>query len=502
MDYGLGMTNRHVDVLIVGAGISGIDAACHLARDLPGRSYRILERRPDIGGTWDLFRFPGVRSDSDMYTYGFRFRPWLGTKVLADGASIRHYLNDTVDAYGIRDHISLGRRVEQASWSTDEGRWSVAAVDEASGEQETWTSEFLLICTGYFDHDAGHRPQFPGEADFAGPIVHPQHWPAELDHTDKRVVVIGSGATAVTLVPAMAAEAEHVTMLQRSPTYVVSLPAEDKISQALGRVLPTSAVYRLARVRNEAVQRAMYAFAQRYPEPARKVIASGVRKHLGPDGNLDAFNPSYDPWDQRLCVVPDGDLFESIRSGKADVVTATIDTFTPDGVRLDDGRELPADIIVTATGLSVQVLGGMRLIVDDTEVAVHDKLTYKGVLVEDVPNAAWVFGYTNASWTLKADLACEYVVRLLRHMDRNGHTQVVARAGAAEHGEGSVMGSLSSGYVRRGNAVLPRQGRRGPWVVRNNYFHDVRMLRRAPIADDALLFSAGVPARLTEPAAV
>lgn len=496
------MANRHVDVLIVGAGISGIDAACHLTRDLPGRSYRILERRHDVGGTWDLFRFPGVRSDSDMYTYGYRFRPWLGTQVLADGASIRRYLDDTIDAYGVRDHITFGRKVDQAAWSTDEGRWTVEALDEATGERERWTCTFLVICTGYFDYDAGYRPAFPGEQNFDGPIVHPQHWPQDLDHAGKRVVVVGSGATAVTLVPALAGQAAHVTMLQRSPSYVVSLPAEDKVSQTLNRILPTTVVYRLARLRNEAVQRAMYAVAQRYPDRARELIAAGVRRHLGPDGDLTAFDPKYNPWDQRLCIVPDGDLFAAVRTGTADIVTGTIETFTPTGIRLADGRDLAADIIVTATGLRVQVMGGMRLSVDGTPIALNEKLVYKAVLVEDVPNVAWVFGYTNASWTLKADLACEYVVRLLRHMDRHGYTQVVARAGAAEHDTGSVMSSLTSGYVRRANAYLPRQGRHGPWVVRNNYFHDARLLRRAPIADDALLFSTGVPRPMVAMAAV
>jgi cation diffusion facilitator CzcD-associated flavoprotein CzcO len=493
-------TGKHVDVLIIGAGLSGIGAACHLTRDFPRRSYHILERRQAIGGTWDLFRYPGVRSDSDMFTFGFNFRPWRGAKVLADGTSIREYVNATADEYGVKDRISFGRKVIRADWSGEEALWRVAA--EVDGKVEIWTCSFLMACTGYYDYDSGYRPQFPGEQSFAGTLVHPQHWPAELEHAGKRVVVIGSGATAVTLVPAMADTATHVTMLQRSPTYIVSLPAVDKVSVKMRRLLPDRLVYRLTRARNIAVQRAMFAFSRRRPELMKKLVLAGARKQLGPDADLSHFTPSYNPWDQRLCVVPDGDLFAAVRSGRAEVVTDAVDTFTPDGIRLASGRELLADIVVTATGLQVQLLGGAEITVDGEPVAINRVMTYKGVLVEDVPNFAMVFGYTNASWTLKADLSSEYVARLLRYMDEHGFTEVVPRAPDDEvRGAGSVMSSLRSGYVRRGDDKLPRQGLRPPWQVMNNYLRDAPMMRRSRIDDGILRFSRTSPARQQDEAA-
>jgi cation diffusion facilitator CzcD-associated flavoprotein CzcO len=481
-------SERHVDVLIIGAGVSGIGAACHLTRDFPQRSYAILERRQQIGGTWDLFRYPGVRSDSDMYTFGFNFRPWLDTKVLADGPSTREYVQSTATEFGVTDHISFGRRVTAASWSTADGRWTVTAADDA-GATEEWTCEFLVACTGYYDYDRGYRPELPGESNFGGILVHPQHWPDDLDYRGKRVVVIGSGATAVTLVPAMAPDAAHVTMLQRSPSYIVSLPAVDKISLAMRKVLPADLVYRLARGRNILLQRGMFAFSRWRPDAMRKLVLFGARKHLGPDADLSHFNPKYNPWDQRLCVVPDGDLFAVLRNGTADIVTDTIETFTADGVRLASGRELPADIVVVATGLKMQLLGGAELRVDGEPVPINRRLTYKGVLLEGVPNAGIVFGYTNASWTLKADLAAEYIIRLLRHMDACGYTQVVARAGEGERSTDSVMSSLNSGYVQRGNEELPRQGKRPPWRVLNDYLRDAPMMRRGRIDDGVLKFS-------------
>jgi cation diffusion facilitator CzcD-associated flavoprotein CzcO len=481
--------DNHVDVLIIGAGISGIGAACHLTRDVPNRSYRILERRERIGGTWDLFRYPGVRSDSDMYTFGFNFRAWKATQVLADGTSIRDYVNATADEYGVREHIEFGRKVVRADWSSATNRWTVEAEDEASGTTETWTCAFLIAGTGYYDYDNGYRPQFPGEENYGGTLVHPQHWPADLDYAGKRVLVIGSGATAVTLVPAMAPQAAHVTMLQRSPTYVVALPAVDKISAALQKVLPDGLVYRLARGRNIAIQRLLYAAARRRPKLVRKLVLAGVRRQLGPGADLSNFTPKYDPWDQRLCVVPDGDLFAAIREGRAEVVTDTIDTFTRTGVRTSGGRDLEADIVVTATGLQVQLIGGAQLSVDGKPVPLNRAMTYKGVLVEDLPNFAFIFGYTNASWTLKADLAAEYVTRLLRHMDEHGYPTVTPRGSDDVRGTDSVLASLNSGYVRRGDAVLPRQGTSAPWRVLNNYLRDAPMLRRSAIEDPALEFS-------------
>jgi cation diffusion facilitator CzcD-associated flavoprotein CzcO len=479
-----------VDVLIIGAGISGIGAACHLTRGFPQRSYHILERREAIGGTWDLFRYPGVRSDSDMYTFGFNFRPWKATKVLADGDSIRRYLAATADEYRVREHISFGREVVAANWSGADERWTVE-VRAADGTTETWTCKFLMACTGYYDYANGYRPQFPGEENFAGTLVHPQHWPADLDYAGKRVVVIGSGATAVTLVPAMAAHAAHVTMLQRSPTYIVSLPAEDKISLGLKKVLPDKVVYKLARGRNILIQRALYGVSRRRPAFVRKLVLAGARRQLGPGADLSHFSPKYDPWDQRLCVVPDGDLFAVIREGRAEIVTDTIDTFTPAGVKVSGGRELEADIVVTATGLQIQLLGGAQLAVDGEPVRLNHVMTYKGVLVEDVPNFAFVFGYTNASWTLKADLACEYVTRLLRHMDAHGYTTVVPRGSDDVRGTESMLASLNSGYVKRGDAFLPRQGTASPWQVLNNYLRDAPMLRRGPVDDEVLEFGSG-----------
>ncbi len=482
------MPDNHVDVLIMGAGISGIGAACHLTREFPQRSYHILERRQAVGGTWDLFRYPGIRSDSDMYTFGFNFRPWRATKVLADGESILEYVNATADEYHVREHISFGCKVVAADWSSSTGRWTVKALDEASGTVEVWTCDFLMACTGYYSYDSGYRPEFPGEHEFSGTVVHPQHWPDDLDYAGKRVVVIGSGATAVTLVPAMADKAAHVTMLQRSPSYILSLPDVDKISLAMKKVLPDLLVYRLARGRNIAIQRGLYALARRRPKFVRKVILAAARRQLGPGADLTHFTPNYDPWDQRLCIVPDGDLFAVIRDGRAEVVTDTIDTFTSTGIRTTSGRELDADVIVTATGLQVQLLGGAEVTVDGTAVPLNQVMTYKGVLVEDVPNFAFVFGYTNASWTLKADIACEYVARLLRYMDERDYTRVVPRGSDDVRGTGSVLSSLNAGYVRRGDGQLPRQGLEPPWRVLNNYLRDAPMLRHSKIDDGVLQF--------------
>jgi len=481
---------HEVDTLIIGAGISGIGVACHLTRESPGASYAILERRQAIGGTWDLFRYPGIRSDSDMYSFAYHFRPWHETKILADGAKIREYVQATAAEYGVDEHIRFGRKVLRASWSSETGRWTVQATDENTGEVETYTSTFLLGCTGYYNYDAGYRPDFPGEDRFTGPIVHPQHWPEDLDYAGKRVVIIGSGATAITLVPAMADIAEHVTMLQRSPTYVVSLPTDDAVSARLRKVLPSGVVYRLARTRNIAIQRAFYLLTRAQPAVARKLVLAAVQRQLGPNVDMRHFTPDYNPWDQRLCVVPNGDLFKVLRRGKASIATDQIETFTETGILLKSGEEIPADIIVTATGLAVQMLGGVEVLVDGVPAHAHDKVLYKGVMLDGVPNAVMVIGYTNASWTLKADIAAEYFCRLVNHMKAKGYTQVVARASASDRAETSVMGdALTSGYIQRGNAVMPRQGTRKPWKALNDYIRDAPMLRHAPIEDGVLQFS-------------
>ncbi|WP_073386625.1 flavin-containing monooxygenase [Jatrophihabitans endophyticus] len=467
--------------------------ACHLTRELPERTYAVIERRDAIGGTWDLFRYPGIRSDSDMMTFAYGFRPWTSPRILADGDSIRTYLADTAAEYGVTEHIRFGRRVVSASWSSREGRWTVDIVD-GRGVPERMTASFLVAGTGYYDYDQGFRPDFAGEQDFDGTIVHPQHWPADLDYAGKKVVVIGSGATAVTLVPAMAETAGHVTMLQRSPTYVLSLPVTDKITAALQRVLPTSFVYKTTRARNIAVQRGIYALAKARPGLVKALVRRGVQRQLAGASDIAHFTPRYDPWDQRLCFVPDGDLFASIQSGRADVVTGTIDTITPTGIRLDSGEEIEADVIVTATGLQVQMLGGATLRVDGEPVSVSDSVFYKGVLLEGIPNAALIFGYINASWTLKADIAATYVVRLLKHMAARGADQVVVRAQDADRDSSSILGALQAGYVRRGEAVLPRQGTHGVWKVRNDYFRDAPLLRHGAIDDGLLQFST-TPAR-------
>ena len=483
------MTNEHVDVLIVGAGLSGIGAACHLSRECPDKTYLIVERRQAIGGTWDLFRYPGVRSDSDMFTFGYKFRPWNATRTLADGPSIKAYVEATADEYHVRDRIRFGLKIVRASWSGRAGVWTVEAADEATGESRTFTAGVLLACTGYYDYDSGYRPKFAGEEQFGGRLIHPQHWPEDLDYAGKKVLIIGSGATAVTLVPSMSDTAAHVTMLQRSPTYILSLPGVDGATERLKKVLPDSVASRIARGRNIVMQRTMYAIARARPGIVKAMVRKGAERSLNGASDMKHFTPSYEPWDQRLCIVPDGDLFKAIRSGRADIVTDTIDTFTETGVRLSSGTELTADIVITATGLNVQMLGGAELVVDGEPVVLRDHVTYKGVLLDGVPNAALVFGYTNASWTLKADLAAEYVCRLLNHMDAKGYTRFVARATESDRDTGSVLGALNSGYVKRGDALLPRQGKAGVWRVRNDYLRDAPMLRYAGIDDDVLQFS-------------
>lgn len=482
---------RHVDVLIIGAGLSGIDVACHLEKENTGRSYAVLERRAALGGTWDLFRYPGIRSDSDMYSFGYGFRPWRGTKMLADGAGIRRYLEETADEYGVTPHIRFGRKVVSASWSGAENRWTVRVLVEATGAEELWTGNFLVGCTGYYDYDSGYRPSFPGEERFTGRIVHPQHWPADLDHRDKKVVVIGSGATAITLVPALAGEAAHITMLQRSPTYIASIPADDPVAIGLTKAgSPAGLTYRMGRARNIAIQQASYQLSRKQPKLARQLLLNWVRAAVGPRVDMRHFTPDYAPWDQRLCVVPDGDLFKTLRRGQASVVTDTVDTFTETGIRVSSGAEIEADIVVTATGLTIQILGGATLDVDGEPVVTRDRVMYKGSLLEGVPNALMVLGYTNASWTLKADLAAEYFCRVLNRMRDKGYRSFVVHARDSDRSEVSVMGgALSSGYIQRGDSVMPRQGTGGPWKVVNSYFRDRAYLRKSPIEDGILTFT-------------
>ncbi|HWU69056.1 MAG TPA: NAD(P)/FAD-dependent oxidoreductase [Stenotrophobium sp.] len=484
---------RAVDVLIVGAGLSGIGAACHLRRQCPGKTFAILERRQAIGGTWDLFRYPGIRSDSDMYTFGFNFKPWTEPRVLADGTSIRRYVNQTAREYGVDSQIQFGRKVLRADWSSAQSQWNVEALDEASGRREIYSASFLLGCTGYYNYDAGYRPKFPGEEKFKGQIIHPQHWPEHLDYSGKRVVVIGSGATAITLVPSMTDKAEHVTMLQRSPTYILSVPAIDPLAARLQKILPAKVAYRFNRSRNIGIQRLLYRASRRHPRLVRRMLLGLIRKQVGDKIDMRHFSPTYNPWDQRLCVVPNGDLFKVLRNGKASIATDRIESFTADGIRLESGEKIQADIIITATGLDVQMAGGIEMSIDGVPVKVKDRLTYKGVLVEGVPNAAMVFGYTNASWTLKADLASEYVCRLLKHMDQHGYRVAVAHDHEGCATEDTVLGGLSSGYIQRAADRLPRQGNRRPWQVVQDYLRDIPVMRRGAIEDGVLEFDGKVP---------
>jgi monooxygenase len=482
------MNAQHFDVLIIGAGLSGIGTACQVAAEHPNKTIAVLERRERLGGTWDLFRYPGIRSDSDMYSFGYKFRPWQELKVLADGPSIRQYIADTAAEYGIDKKIHYGMKIVRADWSTTDNRWTLTALHEATGETRTYTAGFLVSCTGYYNYDAGFLPTFPGAAQFKGQTIHPQHWPEDLDYTGKKVVVIGSGATAVTLVPAMAGDAEHVTMLQRSPSYIFSVPALDKISEVLARFLPEKWVWTLARKRNIAFQHYLYLACKRWPAQMRRLLLWQVRRHVGPSFDMSHFTPKYMPWDERLCAVPNADLFKVLSSGAASIVTDQIDTFTEKGIQLKSGRELEADIIVTATGLNIQMLGGMELFVDGEARKLRDQMTYRGVLVENIPNLAWVFGYTNAPWTLKSDIAGAYLCRLLKHMDDNGHAVATPRDDQDSALDIGVLDQLQSGYVQRAKDTLPRQGSKHPWKVLMHYKKDSQMLLQDPVADGLLRF--------------
>jgi monooxygenase len=473
---------EHFDVLIVGAGISGIDAAYRLQTEHPQRTYAILEGRDAIGGTWDLFRFPGIRSDSDMFTLGFPFRPWREAAAIADGASIRRYLGETAAEFGIDRRIRFGRRVTAAAWSSPDQRWEVEART-ADGGTERYTCDFLFLGTGYYRYDRGYLPDFPGIEAHRGTVVHPQHWPEDLDCAGKNVVVIGSGATAVTLVPALAERGAHVTMLQRSPSYVVALPGTDHLVDRLPRW-----ANRLIRWKNVLVTSAFYELARRAPGVAKRVLRAGLERQIPDHRVIDRdFTPHYQPWDQRLCVVPDGDMFRAMRAGRAEVVTDTIDTFAEGGIRLASGRELPADVVVTATGLQLQVGGGVRITVDGTNVDPGRTVVYRGCLLSGVPNLAICVGYVNASWTLRADLTARYVCRLLAHMDARGY-----RSATPEYHGAAVtrpLIDLTSGYVRRAADVLPKQGRSAPWVLRQSYLADLLSTRFGDVTRD-MVFTA------------
>jgi monooxygenase len=483
------MPLEHVDVLIVGAGLSGIGAGYHLQASCPDKSYAILEARDCIGGTWDLFRYPGIRSDSDMFTLGYSFRPWKEARAIADGPSILRYVRQTAQDHGIDGKIRFHHRVLRAEFSTADARWTVQAQRSDTGERVQLSCSFLLMCSGYYRYDEGYTPDFPGTERFTGRIVHPQHWADDIDYAGKRVVVVGSGATAVTLVPSMARSAAHVTMLQRSPSYIVSLPAEDPIATALRRVLPARVSYPIMRWKSVLLTMLSFQLARRRPETMKAMIRRGVQGRLPPGYDIDThFKPSYDPWDQRLCLVPDGDLFDAIATGRASVVTDRIDTFTESGIRLASGAELEADLIVTATGLNLLALGGMEIAVDSRDVELSETMSYKGMMLSGVPNMAMALGYTNASWTLKCDLTCEYVCRLLNYMDEHGYRQCTP-----QNRDPSITAQpfidFSSGYVLRSIDQFPKQGSKAPWRLHQNYALDIFSLRFGAIEDGAMQFS-------------
>ncbi len=479
---------EHVDVLIIGAGLSGIGAAHHLRSAFPGRTYTILEARDALGGTWDLFRYPGVRSDSDMHTLGYRFRPWTQAEAIADGPSILRYIRDTAVDAGIDRHIRYRHEVRSAAFSSDEAQWTVEAVHD--GEPVQLTARFLYVCTGYYHYDAGHTPDFPGVDEFSGTVVHPQRWPENLDHSGKKVVVIGSGATAVTLVPAMTDQAAHVTMLQRSPSYIAARPAEDRIATLLRRLLGDRAAYPVTRWKNVVLGTLFYQLSRRRPKVVKSMLRKAAIKQLPAGYDVDAhFRPSYNPWDQRLCLAPDGDLFTAIRHGKASIVTDHVDHFTETGIRLKSGRLLDADVVVTATGLRLLALGGIRLTVDGRDVKLPETMAYKGMMLSGVPNFAFTIGYTNASWTLKADLVSEYVVRLLDHMYANGHDQFVPENDDPTLTELPLL-DFQAGYVLRSIDEFPRSGSRSPWRLAMSYPQDVVALRHGRVEDGVMRFSS------------
>ncbi len=481
----------HVDVLIVGAGLSGVGAAYRLQTMCKGTSYAILESRQASGGTWDLFRYPGIRSDSDMYTFSYPFKPWTDV-TMAAGADIQRYIQDTARENEIDQHIRYGHRVTRASWSSDEALWTIDATTDAG--PVTVTASFLYLCSGYYNYDRGYTPEFPGIEDFEGEVVHPQFWTDDVDYVDKEVVVIGSGATAVTLIPSLADRTKHVTMLQRSPTYITALPQRDPIATFLRWILPGGVAHRLTRRKNAAFAIGFYIFAQRFPTLARRLLVGAARKALPDDFDTKHLNPRYDPWDQRLCIVPDGDLFKTLRSGRASIATDRIARFTKTGIELESGDHLDADLVVTATGLQIVAFGQIDVEVDGRKIDPHEVYVYKGMMFSGIPNFAWCVGYTNASWTLRADLTSTYVCRLINHMAAHGYAYGMPDpAGAA--GESVPILDLQSGYVQRAVEMLPQQGTGSPWTIRQNWFLDSWDSRRTDL-DDAMVWMPA--ARLAE----
>jgi len=486
--------SEHFDVLIVGAGLSGIGAGYHLQDRCPGKSYVILENRDAIGGTWDLFRYPGIRSDSDMFTLGYGFKPWREEKAIADGPSIWKYVNETAREHGIDKHIRFKHRVTRASWDSNTARWTIEADNE--GATKRFTAKFILMCAGYYNYDQGYLPEFKGRDSFKGQIIHPQHWPKDLDYAGKRVVVIGSGATAVTLVPSMTDKAQHVTMLQRSPTYMVSMPAIDPFANRMRNMLPETWAYNVNRTLRVFFQQLFFRLARARPQRTAQNLLKRVREQLPAETVEQHFTPSYNPWEQRLCLVPDNDMFIAVREGKASVVTDHIDEFTEKGIKLKSGKELEADIIVTATGLNLQVMGGAEVNVDGKKVETGQTYAYKGAMYSDVPNLVSVFGYTNASWTLRADLILEYACRLINYLDDYGLASATPRVRGDLESRPFV--DFSSGYFERAKHILPKQTTMSPWKQNQSYLHDIMDLRHGQIEDGVLEFKRAPAPAATE----
>lgn len=482
------MPNKHFDVLIIGAGISGISAAYYIQEQCPAKTFAILEGRHTFGGTWDLFKYPGIRSDSDMYTLGFAFRPWTSKKAIADAPSIMTYLDETLDEFDLRQHIRFNQKVKKASWSSETALWTIEVQEKGADMPRVYTCNFLSMCSGYYNYEHGYTPDFKGIEQFKGKVIHPQKWPEDLNYEQQKVVVIGSGATAVTIVPKMATKAERVTMLQRSPTYVVSAPAEDKLANFLNTALPHKIAYALNRWRKILMQRFGFNMARKYPNYMSKMLINKVQKELGDDYDVQKhFTPSYNPWDQRICLVPDSDLFEAIKAEKAEVITDHIESFTETGLLLKSGKTLEADIIVTATGLDLKLLGGIDFVIDGEILDLSKTISYKAMMFSDVPNLSLAFGYTNASWTLKCDLSNQYVCRLLNYMDEHGYDQCTPRQNDPNL-ELEDWLDFSSGYIRRKMHTLPKQGTTKPWKLDQNYLTDRKIIGKGKIDDGVMEF--------------
>lgn len=482
------MATQHYDVIIIGAGLSGVGTACHIARNFPNKSLALLERRERVGGTWDMFRYPGIRSDSDMASYGFNFKPWYSDKVLAKGADIRDYVAETAKEFGLYEKVKYGLNTTSANWSSKDKCWTVTTTKESTGEVQQFTCNFMVNCAGYYNFDEGYRPHFEGEESFKGQILHPQQWPENFDYTGKKVVVIGSGATAITVVPAMAEKAAKVTMLQRSPSYIMSVPDTDVISMVLNKVLPKRWVFSMARKRNILFQRGLYLACQRWPNFMRNLLIGHMTKRA-PHIDKRHFTPAYMPWDQRLCAAPDGDFFASLRSKKADMVTDHIERFDETGIVLTSGQHLDADIIVTATGLNIKLMGGMQLQRDGQPIEVPKKMLYKGIMVQDVPNYGWILGYTNAPWTLKCDIGGQYLCRLFTLMDMKGVSAATPKDSGNNLTDVGMLDAFAPGYISRSKDAMPRQGKEGVWKVTMHYGQDKQALVNDPVDDGNLVFN-------------